>query len=57
MQFEVADNRCVGYIFASVHRDIVVADNMEGVGPIDSARAPPAVQEGGVFDWFEERVQ
>ena len=36
MQFEVADNGCVGYIFALVHRDIVVADNMEGVGPIDS---------------------
>ena len=36
MLFEVADNRCVCYVLASIRRDVIVVDNMEGVGPIDS---------------------
>ena len=35
MRFEVVDNGCVGAVFASVCRDVIVLDDMEGVGPIN----------------------
>ena len=36
MQFGVSDNGCVGYVLVSLRWDVIVVDNMEGVGPIDS---------------------
>ena len=31
MQFEVADNGCVGYVFKMIFRYVVILDNTEGV--------------------------
>ena len=36
MRFEFTENGCVGYFLASFRRDVVVVDNMEGVGLINS---------------------
>ena len=36
MRFEVIDNGCVGDVLASVCRDVIIVDCMEGVGPINS---------------------
>ena len=35
MRFDFADDESVNYVPASVRWDIVVVDNVEGVGPID----------------------
>ena len=35
-RFDFADSGCVGYILASVLQHVVVVNNVEGVGPIDS---------------------